>query len=43
VGITVFCYQYLWDRGNGTIVPATRQEHEAFSAYLKEVTWHKAP
>ena len=41
-GVTVFCYQYLWDRGNGTIIPATKQEHEAFSAYLKEVTWQKA-
>ena len=42
VGMTVFCYQYLWDRENGTIVPGTKQEHEAFSAYLKDVTWHKA-
>ena len=41
-GVTVFCYQYLWDRGNGTIIPTTKQEHEAFSAYLKEVTWQKA-
>ena len=40
-GVTVFCYQYLWDRGNGTIIPATKQEHEAFSAYLKEATWQK--
>ena len=40
-GVTVFCYQYLWDRGNGTIVAATKQEHEAFAAYLKEVTWQK--
>ena len=42
VGITVFCYQYLWDVGNGSIVPGTQQEHIAFSAYLHEVTWHKA-
>ncbi len=41
VGVTVFCYQYLWDRGNGSIVPGTKQEHETFTAYLKEVTWHK--
>lgn len=41
VGVTVFCYQYLWDREGGAIVSGTRQEHEAFSAYLKEVTWHK--
>ena len=42
VGMTVFCYQYLWDRSTGAIVPETKQEHEAFSAYLKEITWHKA-
>jgi hypothetical protein len=42
VGVTVFCYQYLWDRGNGSIVAGTKEEHIAFSAYLKEVTWHKA-
>ena len=41
VGMTVFCYQYLWDRSTGAIVPATKQEHEAFSAYLKEITWQK--
>ena len=40
VGMTVFCYQYLWDRNTGAIVPGTKQEHEAFSAYLKEITWH---
>ena len=40
VGVTVFCYQYLWERSDGSIVAGTRQEHEAFSAYLKEVTWH---
>ena len=42
VGVTVFCYQYLWDRGDGSIVPGTKQEHEAFCAYLKDVTWQKA-
>ena len=41
VGVTVFCYQYLWDRSNGSIVAGTKQEHEAFSAYLKDATWHK--
>ncbi len=41
VGVTVFCYQYLWDRGNGSIVTGTQQEHESFSAYLKQATWHK--
>jgi hypothetical protein len=40
-GVTVFCYQYLWDRSNGSIVAGTKQEHEAFSAYLKDATWHK--
>ena len=40
VGVTVFCYQYLWERSDGSIVAGTRQEHEAFSAYLKEVSWH---
>ena len=34
-------YHYLWDRDNGAIVPGTKQEHEAFSAYLKDVTWQK--
>lgn len=42
VGVTVFCYQYLWDRDNGSIVSGTKQEHEAFSAHLKDATWHKA-
>ena len=41
VGITVFCYQYLWDVGNGSIISGTKEEHVAFSAYLHEVTWHK--
>ena len=41
VGVTVFCYQYLWDRGNGSIITGTQQEHESFSAYLKQATWHK--
>ena len=41
VGMTVFCYQHLWNVGNGAILPASKQEHEAFAAYLKEVTWHK--
>ena len=42
VGVTVFCYQYLWDRSDGSIVAGTKQEHEAFSAYLKDATWHKS-
>ena len=42
VGVTVFSYQHLWDRGTGAVVPASKLEHEAFAAYLKEVTWHKA-
>ena len=41
VGMTVFCYQYLWDRDSGSIVAGTKEEHIAFSAYLKEITWHK--
>ena len=41
VGVTVFCYQHLWDRSTGSILAASKQEHESFSAYLKEVTWHK--
>ena len=41
VGVTVFCYQHLWDRSSGAVVAASKQEHEAFAAYLKEVTWHK--
>ena len=40
VGITVFCYQHLWSPSSGSIVPETQQEHEAFAAYLKVVTWH---
>ena len=40
VGMTVFCYQYLWDVSSGAIIPETQQEHEAFSAYLKQMTWH---
>ena len=42
VGVTVFCYQYLYDVNNGQIVAGTKQEHEAFATYLKEVTWRKA-
>ena len=41
VGVTVFSYQHLWDRSTGAVVPASKLEHEAFAAYLKEVTWHK--
>ncbi len=41
VGVTVFCYQHLWNIGNGTILPSTKAEHEPFATYLKEVTWHK--
>ena len=40
VGITVFCYQHLWDRSTGAVVSSTQQEHQAFAAYLKVVTWH---
>ncbi len=42
VGVTVFCYQHLWDRASGVILPASKLEHEAFAAYLKEVTWQDA-
>ena len=41
MGVTVFSYQHLWDRSTGAIAPASKLEHEAFAAYLKEVTWHK--
>ncbi len=41
VGITVFCYQHLFDVGSGNILPASRQEHEAFRVALAEATWHK--
>ncbi len=43
VGMTVFCYQYLYDPANGQIIAGTKQEHEAFVAVLKEATWHKDP
>ncbi len=41
VGMTVFCYQYLYDIDNGTIIEGTRQEHETFKALLQTVTWHE--
>ncbi len=41
VGMTVFCYQYLYDTSSGHIVSGTRAEHEAFSALLKTITWHE--
>ena len=40
VGMTVFCYQYLWDVSTGAIISGTLQEHTAFSAHLKVATWH---
>lgn len=42
VGISVFCYQYLFDVDSGQINPGTKAEHEAFSKYLKTVTRHEA-
>ena len=42
VGVTVFCYQHLWDRSTGVVLASSKQEHEAFAAYLKDVSWHKA-
>ena len=42
VGVTVFCYQHLWDRSTGAVVAASKQEHESFAAYLKQATWQKA-
>ena len=42
VGVTVFCYQHLFEVSSGKILPSSKLEHEAFAAYLKEVTWQKA-
>lgn len=42
VGINVFCYQHLFDIASGSILPASQEEHEAFSELLKTVTWHEA-
>ncbi len=42
VGVTVFCYQYLYDVNNGSIISGTKQEHEAFIAALASATWHEA-
>ncbi len=41
VGMTVFCYQYLYDPMSGVVIAGTRQEHEAFVATLKTITWHE--
>ncbi len=41
VGMTVFCYQYLYDPGTGVLVYGTKQEHEAFVETLKTITWQK--
>lgn len=41
VGVTVFCYQHLWNLNTGSVLPETREEHEAFAAYLKEISWCK--
>ncbi len=41
VGMTVFCYQYLYDPLSGVMIAGTRQEHEAFVATLKTITWHE--
>ena len=41
VGVTVFSYQHLWEISNGSVKAASKEEHEAFAAYLKEVSWHK--
>ncbi len=41
VGVTVFCYQHLYDVGSGTVLPASKAEHEAFNKLLPTATWHK--
>ena len=40
VGVTVFCYQTLYDIETGAILPASQQEHEAFNARLSGASWH---
>ncbi len=40
VGVTVFCYQHLFDLNTGAILEASRTEHESFAALLPTVTWH---
>lgn len=41
VGMTVFCYQHLFEIGSGHYLPASKQEHEAFAERLHTITWHK--
>ena len=38
-GVTVFCYQHLFEISGGKPLPASKTEHEGFSALLKTVTW----
>ncbi len=38
-GISVFCYQYLFDPVTGSAVAETAQERENFTAVLKGISW----
>ncbi len=42
VGVTVFCYQHLYEVESGQILGASKQEHEAFNKVFEEITWRKA-
>jgi uncharacterized lipoprotein YddW (UPF0748 family) len=39
VGMTVFCYQYLYNPLTGNLNSSTREEHTNFNAVLKTITW----
>lgn len=40
VGVTVFCYQHLFDLATGEILEASLTEHTLFTPYFKEISWH---
>ena len=41
VGVTVFCYQHLFDTSTGDPLDKSADEHTAFVEKLATVTWHK--
>ncbi len=40
VGVTVFCYQHLFDLETGDILEASLTEHTLFTPYFKAISWH---
>ena len=40
VGVTVFCYQHMFDLATGEMLDKSATEHEAFVEKLATVTWH---